>query len=479
MIAVGPWHELAQRALYLFNLLTILYFFAGNGFYTVLMLVSISSALVYNRRRAYEDLREIHDSPSTPPLTVIIPCYNEEASILETVRSVLGADYPGLRLVVVDDGSTDGTADLLIEHFHLAPVKLITRSALRTRPVFGYCQGAGSPAFTLLRKAHGGKADALNAGINFCRTPYFCTLDADCLIEPDALLRLMAPIVRSPAEVLVSSGTIRVRNGCEVANGRVQRVLLPRRRIERLQVVEYLRWFLLGRAGWDLLGGTLLVSGAMAVFQRQGVIGAGGFDPRTVGEDMELIVRLHHQAGRARGRARITFTLGTVCWAQCPSSVEMLGRQRRRWQLGLCQAVAAHWKMSFRARYGAAGLFSLPFYIFVESAGAAVESIGYVVVPLAFAAHLALLSFYIPLVVLSLIYASFLSIGAVLIEEMTDRPYPAARDLYTLIKWSVLENFGFRQLILYFRVQGMLRFFAGARQWETVVHAADEPASGG
>lgn len=386
---MAAWHELAQRALHLFNLLTILYFFAGNGIYTVLMLVSIGSAWVYNRRRAYEDLREIRDSPSTPPLTVIIPCYNEEASILETVRSVLGADYPGLHLVVVDDGSTDGTAELLIQHFHLAPVKRITRSALRTRHVLGYCQRIGSPAFTLVQKAHGGKSDALNAGINFCRTPYFCTLDADCLIEPDALLRLMAPIVRSPGETLVSSGTIRVRNGCEVANGRIQRVRMPHRRIDRLQVVEYLRWFLLGRAGWDLLGGTLLVSGAMAAFHRQGVIDAGGFDPRTVGEDMELIVRLHHQAGRARRRARITFTLGTVCWAQCPNSVAMLGRQRRRWQLGLCQAVAAHWKMSFRPRYGAAGLFSLPFYIFVESAGAAVEFIGYIVVPIAFAVHLA------------------------------------------------------------------------------------------
>lgn len=156
----------------------------------------------------------------------------------------------------------------------------------------------------------------------------------------------------------------------------------------------------------------------------------------------------------------------------------MLGRQRRRWQLGLCQAVAAHWKMSFRPRFGFAGFFSLPFYIFVESAGAAVEFIGYIVVPLAFAFHLALLSFYIPLVILSLIYAAFLSIGAVLIEEMTDRPYPAARDLYTLIKWSVFENFGFRQLILYFRFQGLLRFFAGARQWETVSHAADEATYG-
>lgn len=476
---MGAWHALAQEALYGFNLLTIAYFFLGNGVYTVLMAFSLGAAMAYKRRRSYEGLREIRESAATPPLTVIIPCRNEEASILDTVRSVLRSDYPDLRVVVVDDGSTDGTASILIEQFHLSSVRRIARSPLRSCPVLAYYHSAQFPGLTLVRKSHGGKADALNAGVNFCRTPYFCTLDADCLVEPDALLRLMAPILRSPAEILVSSGTIRVRNGCKVANGRVEQVRLPQTRIERLQVVEYLRWFLLGRSGWDLVGGTLLVSGAMAVFQRKSVVAAGGFSTRTVGEDMELIIRLHHVAGRRHERARLTFTMGTVAWAQCPNTVRMLGRQRRRWQLGLCQAVAAHWKMAFRPRYSIAGLFSLPFYIFVETAGAAVELIGYVIVPIALATHLALISFYIPLVILSLAYGSFLSAGAVLIEEMTDRTYPSAGDLWALVKWSVLENFGFRQLVLYFRVQGLLRFLAGAQQWETVSHPADEPASGG
>ncbi|MGH9469766.1 MAG: glycosyltransferase family 2 protein [Terriglobia bacterium] len=470
------WRVMAEEAMNALNVLIIAYFFVGNGVYTVLMLVSIGTAFIYSRRRAYQDLAEVRNSGATPPVTIIIPAFNEEQSILETVRSALHADYPGLQVLVVDDGSSDGTLEELTRAFNLAATDRIYRAFLPTRPVRAFHASAGDPRLMVLSKEHGGKADALNAGINFCRTPYFCTLDADCLLEPDALLRLMRPVIRSPQNIIVSGGIIRIRNGCKVADGRIQEVRLPRGWLERVQVVEYLRTFLYDRAGWDFMGGTLIVSGAMAVFYREAVVQAGGFSTATVTEDMELIVRLHRHAAKHRQAARMTFTMDTVCWTECPSTLAMLGRQRRRWQLGLCQTLWLNREMLFNWKFGAVGLLSYPFHLFIEDLGAVIEFLGYIIVPIAFIAHVALLPFYITLVILSLAYAAFLSVGAVLLEEITYRRYPSRRDLYTLLFWSMLESFGFRQLILYFRVQGVGRFLTRFHQWESVTHAAELPA---
>ncbi|MDE3178883.1 MAG: glycosyltransferase family 2 protein, partial [Acidobacteriota bacterium] len=291
------------------------------------------------------------------------------------------------------------------------------------------------------------------------------------------LLRLMRPVIESSENPVVSAGVVRIRNGCEAVGGRIRRIGLPRRWIEMLQVVEYLRNFLLGRAGWGPLGGTLIVSGAMAVFERQTVVDAGGFDARMVSEDMELIVRLHHRATEKKRQTKMAFTPETVCWTECPKTVAMLARQRRRWHLGLCQSLHSHLGMNFNPRFGIVGVFSFPFHLFVEGLGAAVELFGYLLVPLAFVLHVALISFYIPLVLLSLVYASLLSVGAVLAEELLAHRYPARSDLYSLLKWSLFENFGFRQLLLWFRFQGLLRFLGGARNWEKVAHSAGSAAS--
>ncbi len=458
----------------MFNALTIAYFFAGNGIYTFLMGLSLLSAISYNRRLAYRGFSELRDPGAAPPLTIIIPAYNEEGAVLETVHSALLADYPGLRVLVVDDGSSDGTLARLIDEFKLSRSDFIYRPFLSTAPAAGLYTSPGTPQLQVLSKRHGGKSDALNAGINFCRTPYFCTLDADSLIEPDALLRLMRPAVLSPAKIVVSGGIIRILNGCRVSGGRISQIHLPRSWIENLQVVEYLRSFLYGRAGWDLIAGTLIVSGAMAVFHRETVLQVGGFRSETVAEDMELIVRLHRWSRQKSQNVRMAFTMETVCWTQCPKTVAMLARQRRRWHLGLCQTLWLNSEMLFNPKYGCVGMFSFPFHLYVEGLGAAVELAGYAIIPLAFALHLALSAFYIPLVVLSLVYASFLSVGAVLLEEITYRRYPAKRDLAALLGWAIVENFGFRQLILCFRFQGFLRFLSGFQNWETVVHTASE-----
>ena len=464
------WRQVFYHVMNMFNVLIVLYFFLANGIYTFLMLLSLISVWLHNRRLTYQGLDEIRESVVTPPATIIMPAWNEQEVIVQSVGSILKTDYPSLELVVVDDGSTDETLNRLIEAFRLVRMDLIYRPRLPTRPIRGFYMNPRIPNLLVISKENGGKPDALNAGINTCRTPYFCTLDSDCLLERDALLRLMRPIIRSPMNTVARGGIVRILNGCEVKDGKVVKVGLPLSRLERFQVVEYLRSFLFGRTGWDLLGGTLIVSGAFAVFHRETVIDAGGFKHDTVTEDMDLVVQIHHWAIHKKRKIKMTFTSDPVCWTECPSTLANLARQRRRWQMGLFQTLWKYSEMLFNRKYGAIGMLSYPFQLYIEGFGAAVEFLGYFMVPIALLLGVVPPTLFVLFVLLGLVYGSFLSVGAVLLEELTYRRYPGFHELLTLLLFAVVENIGYRQLVLYYRFQGLVRFLTGFREWEKVVH---------
>ena len=471
--------SLFSSAVHFFNLLLAGYFIVGNGTYTFLMLMSLVAVWLHGRRHSYEGLQQLRESYLTPPVTIIIPAWNEQDVIVDAVRSVLQSDYPAVQVCVVNDGSSDETLARLVAAFRLVPAFLIERRRLPSRPVRRFHASPDFPNLLVVSKEKGGKPDALNAGLNFCRTPYFCTLDADCILEGDALLRLMRPVFRSRIQIVASGGVVRVLNGCTVEAGRPVKVDLPRGALERFQVIEYLRSFLFGRTGWSLIGGTLIVSGAFAMFHRETVIEAGGFDLTTVTEDMELVIRLQRWARDHHRRVGVLFTSDPVCWAQCPATFSMLARQRRRWQLGLVQTLRKASPMFFRPAFGVLGLFSLPFHTFVEGMGALVEMAGYLIIPVAAYLKPSLLKFLVPLVLLSLAYAACLSVTAVALEEMTYHRYSSARQLATLLLYALLENFGYRQLVLWYRFEGVLRFLAGIHRWEKVVHVAAEPEAAG
>jgi len=466
------WRLLLTHGLTVFNILFACYFVAGNGMYMLLMLLSLVSVWLNNRRRAYESLDYLRQSPVTPPVTVIIPAWNEEGIIIETVRAALTTDYPALEIIVVDDGSTDWTLNGLIEAFGLSKSDGIYRPHLPTRRVKAIYQSPLATRLLVVHKERGGKSDALNAGINLCRTPYFCTLDADCVLERDALLRLMRPIIRSRANTIASGGIVRILNGCEVRAGQVTRVGLPSTRLQRFQVVEYLRSFLFGRTGWDVLRATVIMSGAFTVFHRETVMEAGGFSLDTVTEDMELIVRLRRWSTDHHREIKMAFTSDSVCWTDSPASFGMLARQRRRWQLGLCQTLWKNSEMLFNPKYGSVGLLSYPFHLYVEALGAVVEFLGYLLIPFAVVYRATLPDVYIPFLVLGLVCATFLSVGSVVLEELTHRRYPSGRDFKTLLVYALMENIGYRQVVLFFRFQGVLKFLVGSRGWEKVTHAA-------
>ena len=464
------WRQVFYHAMNMFNVVIVSYFFMANGVYTLLMLLSLGSVWLHNRRLTYQGLDELRESAVTPPATILVPAWNEQDVIVESVRSIMRTDYPALEVIVIDDGSTDESMERLISAFRLVKMDLIYRPRLATRAVRGFYMNPRIPNLLVISKDNGGKPDALNVGINMCRTQYFCTLDADCILERDALLRLMRPILRSPENTVASGGIVRILNGCEVKDGKVVSVSLPKTAVERFQVVEYLRSFLFGRTGWDLLGGTLIVSGAFAVFHRETVLETGGFLHDTVTEDMDLIVQIHRWAEHHKRKIKMVFTSDPVCWTECPAKIKMLGRQRRRWQMGLCQTLWKSSEMLFNGKYGVIGMLSFPFHLYVEALGSVVEFLGYFMVPLALLFGMVPVPLAVLFVLLSLVYGSFLSVGSVLLEELTYRRYPGFRDLVILLIYAVLENVGYRQVVLLYRVQGVLRFITGFRSWEKVTH---------
>lgn len=464
------WRQAFYHAMNMFNVIIVAYFFIGNGVYTMLMVLSLISVWLHNRRLTYQGLDELRESVVTPPVTIICPAWNEQEIIVQSVQSILKTDYPALEVVVVDDGSNDETLERLISAFRLTKMDLIYRPRLPTQPLRGFYLNPRIPNLLVISKENGGKPDALNVGINMCRTPYFCTLDTDCLLERDALLRLMRPIIRSPINTVASGGIVRILNGCEVKDGQVVAVKLPTKRLERFQVVEYLRSFLFGRAGWDMINGTLIVSGAFAVFHRETVLDVGGFSHDTVTEDMDLVVQIHHWAVHKGRKIKMVFTSDPVCWTEAPATLMNLARQRRRWQTGLFQTLWKNSEMLFNGRYGTIGWLSYPFQLYIEGFGAAVEFLGYFMVPTALLLGIVPPLLFILFVLLGLLYGGFLSVGAVLLEELTYRRYPRFQDLMILLMFALIENIGYRQLVLYYRFQGLVRFLTGFRKWEKVAH---------
>jgi cellulose synthase/poly-beta-1,6-N-acetylglucosamine synthase-like glycosyltransferase len=452
------------------NAVILVYFTVTNVVYSVLMALSLYTVTLYSKHAARQRFADMVDSPVTPPVALIVPAFNEQEAIIQTVLSLMELNYPEKEIVVVDDGSTDQTVPRLVERFQLMRMDLIYREAVKAKPCTAFYHNPEYPELIVVSKENGGKPDALNVGINMARSSYFCTVDADSIIERDALLCLMAPVVQSPVNTVVSGGVVRIANGCKVREGHIAEVDLPGTWLERCQVVEYIRTFLFGRPGWSFLNATFITSGAFCLMHKETVIEAGGFSTDTVTEDVDLVATLHRYLRSKKRDYRMVFTTDPICWTESPHTLAMLARQRRRWQLGLMQTVMKHNDMIFNPRYGALGFLSVPFHAYVECLGCLVEALGYVLVPFSFLVGAMPTYLFLLILALAIGYGTLLSLGSVLLEETTLRRYPGLRHLWVLIGFAVLENLGYRQIVTLFRAQGVLRYFTGLRQWEKVEH---------
>jgi cellulose synthase/poly-beta-1,6-N-acetylglucosamine synthase-like glycosyltransferase len=452
------------------NTVILLYFLAANAVYTILMVISLYTVSLHSKFAARVGYGELADSPVTPPVALIIPAFNEQDAAVATVASLLDLNYPEKEIIVVDDGSTDDTAMRLIEHFQLQRMDLVFREAVPCKKPFAFYHNPEVPELLLISKENGGKADALNVGISMARSPYFCTVDADSIIERDALLRLMAPIVHSNVNTVVSGGVVRIANGCRLEGGQIRDIRLPKTWLERCQVVEYIRTFLFGRPGWNFLNATFICSGAFCLLQKESVVLAGGFTTDTVTEDIDMIATLHRYLKDKGWKYRMIFTTDPVCWTEAPKDISTLAKQRRRWQLGLMQTVMKHNRMIGDPRFGLMGMFSMPFHAYIEAAGCVVEAAGTVLLPFSFLVGAMPFGLFLLLMFLAVGYGTLLSMGSVLLAEATVRRYPSYRDVLTLILFSLVENFGYRQMVTFFRAQGVLQYVMGKRKWELVSH---------
>ncbi|MBI5344247.1 MAG: glycosyltransferase, partial [Deltaproteobacteria bacterium] len=322
-----------------FNYFVLGYYTAANGIYLLLFVTAAWVIIAHQFRLGYGRYQEgIHPSVA-PPISVIISAFNEEPNIVESVRSLSLLNYPHFEIIVVNDGSTDGTLNKLIKAFSLRRENLVYREILKSAPIRGFYLNPGMPNLIVVDKTHSGKADSLNCGINVSRSPYFCSVDADSILEKDALTRLMRPVIEEPDTVKATGGIVRIVNGCIVKDGRLLKVQLPPDSLSRLQVVEYTRSFLFGRSGLSALNSLLIISGTFSLFEKRAVQAVGGYSTKTVTEDMELVVRLHKHLREAKERYRINFVPDPICWTEAPKNFTMLKRQRRRWHLGLAESI--------------------------------------------------------------------------------------------------------------------------------------------
>jgi cellulose synthase/poly-beta-1,6-N-acetylglucosamine synthase-like glycosyltransferase len=482
-----------------------LFYFLLYNTYT-LSLVALSARQVRRRVTSHfvEDLDLIDQGDLTKPLTMIVPAYNEEVTIVASVTNLVHCDYPRHEIVIVNDGSSDGTLERLKQAFRLRRTDIPYRGAIATARVRGLYEATiplppGVMHVFVIDKENGGKADALNAGINASTTPYFVSLDADSILDQRALKELMR-IVQEDPRVVAVGGQVAIANGCTIRNSRVVSVGLPARSLARFQMVEYLRSFTTGRTGLDRMDSILILSGVFAVFEKETVIRAGGYltpfvrhrlteeyvggRVGTVCEDMEIIVRLHRFIRDKLHDRRIAFLPHPVAWTEVPETLESLRKQRGRWYRGLRESLRYHRGMLGRRKYGRIGWFALPTFWIFEYLGPIVELSGYVLVLFlvimerVLEVRLINYDFLWAFLLASLGYGMLVNVFAVLVGAwrfrfgLADRlqrgllPFSRRRDVLILLAYAVLENFGYRQLTLYWRLRGLWDAWRGKTGWE-------------
>ena len=451
------------EAVFVLNVVVLVYFLLLNTGYLATTILSVAALRRHAKRARAADIAHVLTS-GAPPITLIAPAYNEEATCVEATTALLSLVYPEYEVLVVNDGSKDATIQRLIEAFDLEPSPRAPTAELSTARVRETYRSRRRPNLWVIDKENGGKADALNAGINYCATELFCAMDADTLLERDALARVVRPFLED-ARTMAAGGIIRIVNDSRVRLGIVEQVRLPRSRIARFQVLEYLRAFLAGRVGWDVLDAMLIISGAFGLFRRSLAVELGGYATDTVGEDMELVVRMHRFCRERKIPYRVTFIPDPVAWTECPESLRVLGRQRDRWQRGLMQVLWRHRVMLLNPKYGRVGMLAFPYFFFLEGWGPLIELAGY----LSFAVAL-LLGLWSPLYALAFfaiafVFGAALSLAAIGLEELSFRRYERGRDLARLLLVAVLEPLGYRQLSTWWRVKGVISALRGVQGW--------------
>jgi cellulose synthase/poly-beta-1,6-N-acetylglucosamine synthase-like glycosyltransferase len=435
-----------ENALIAFEVFAIVYFAVLSLLYAAFAFIGLRTVILESRQTSDTELRDLLERDVFKPVSILVPAYNEEASIVASVRSFIHLHYPKFEVIVISDGSTDGTMDRLIDAFALVEEPRVWARTIPTASVMRVMRSLRYPGLVVVEKENGGKSDALNAAINIARYPLIAPVDSDSMLDAQAILRASRNFVKDESVIAVG-GTVRPLNGATMIEGRPTDLRMPHTWVERLQVVEYARAFFLGRAGWTRLGALLIVSGAFGLFRRDAVLRVGGFWTGTVGEDMELVMRLHKEHARQGLPHRIVFSPDPICWTEVPSDLGTLRRQRNRWHRGLWTNLWRHRDMLLNPRYGRLGLFAVPYFWLFEGLGPVIEVLGFCSLLVSAAFGVLDMNVFWLFLSLAVLHGMVLSQVAAGVESMLLQRYSSFSDRLILFAASLVEFLGFHQLL--------------------------------
>lgn len=451
----------------IFNRLFVFYAISISLSYLLLAILSLVELYKYLIKAKIVDHKNILTSPLAPGISLLAPAYNESLTIIDNVKSLLSIMYNDVEVIIINDGSSDDTLKKLIDGFSLVKVPYHVVYKIKSKRVMGVYKSRNRAfkKLTVVDKLNGGKADALNVGINISSKPLVACIDVDCIVEREALLKLVRPFMEQTIPVIATGGVIRIANSCVIEEGRLIEVRLPNTWVGRFQVLEYIRSFLVGRLGWSKLNGLLLVSGALGLFKKDIAILAGGYDQTTVGEDMELVVRMRVYMHDQNRPYKVVYIPEPLCWTEAPSSYAALGRQRNRWTRGTFETLKLHKSTFFNMRYGLMGMISYPFWFFFEWLAPLVELSG-----ILFAISqlvLGNLNAAMAMALLVVLYTfSFLfSMIGLIGEEFSYYQYKRKRDILKLVATALLEPLIFHPQVVWWSIKGNLDLLKGKNSW--------------
>jgi len=456
-----------QKSYLFVNTFIFIYAISVSTFYILLAIFAFKGMRRHKLKDMYFDQRIILSSEYSPALSLIAPAYNESLTVIDNIRSLLSLHYSNLEVIIVNDGSKDDTLQKCIETFDMEPVDFAVNYAVNSKEIKTVYK-AKNPAYrrlVLVDKVNGGKADALNAGINISSNKYIVCIDVDCIIEQDALIHMIKPFLESDVRVIATGGVIRIANECEFRNGNIMEVNMPKSFFPRHQVLEYLRAFLMGRMAWAEINGLMLISGAFGVFDKEIVIAVGGYDHKTVGEDMELVVRMRKYMHQKKEKYKVAFVPEPLCWTEAPSSYKVLSRQRNRWTRGTIETIMMHKDVFMNPKYGVMGMVSFPFWVIFEWFAPIIEFAGiFLLGAMAFFGYVNWFYFWL---FLTLVYcfALFISTISILFEEFSYPQYRKVSHLFWLFLTAATEPFLYHPMNTWAAIRGNWDIYRGKKTW--------------
>jgi cellulose synthase/poly-beta-1,6-N-acetylglucosamine synthase-like glycosyltransferase len=459
-----------QIILTIIHLLFFIYAFFAIASYVVLAIISAIETKQYMKKNSFVNYKEILSSTISPSISIIAPAYNESLNIIENVRSLLSSHYVNYDVIIVNDGSKDDSLEKLIAAYDLVKDNFIINQQIPTKPMRAGVFKSTNPAFeklTVVDKENGGKADALNMGLNISNNQYVACIDVDCLLLENALQKMVKPFLEVTEEkVIATGGVIRIANSCVIKNGKLLDVNFPKKWIEKAQILEYLRAFLLGRMAWSRLNGLLVISGAFGLFDKKIAIEVGGYDTNTVGEDMEIIVRMRRHMEEINQKYKVAYIPDPLCWTEAPDNYKTFISQRNRWTRGTIETLRKHRKIGFNPKYKSLGMLSYPYWLFFERLAPVIEVIGIVYFAILLALNEVRWDYAIAFIVLAYFFTVLFSIVAIFSEELTYHQYKKKGTGFKLLMISLLEPFVLHPFILYAAIRGnMDYYFNKKKKW--------------